>query len=64
MFMVGGSLLVHGIAPIEHWVQSAIVPIGGVVAAVVPTLVHVVVGAMIGGLVVIALEGWKKLSKA
>ena len=61
MFMVGGSLLVHGIAPIEHWVASSIVPQGGVVAAVVPTLVHVVVGAVIGGAVVLCIEAWHKL---
>ena len=61
MFMVGGSLLVHGIAPIEHWVASSIVPQGGVVAAVVPTLVHVVVGAVIGGAVVLCVEAWHKL---
>ena len=58
---VGGSLLVHGIAPIEHWVASSIVPQGGVVAAVVPTLVHVVVGAVIGGAVVLCIEAWHKL---
>ncbi|MEG1282115.1 MAG: DUF808 family protein, partial [Comamonas sp.] len=61
MFMVGGSLLVHGIAPIEHWVQASLVPMGGVVAAIAPTLVHVVVGAIIGGVVVLCLEGWHKL---
>ncbi len=61
MFMVGGSLLVHGIAPIEHWVASSVVPQGGVVAAVVPTLVHVVVGAVIGGAVVLCIEAWHKL---
>ena len=61
MFMVGGSLLVHGIAPIEHWVASSVVPQGGVVAAVVPTLVHVVVGAVIGGAVVLCVEAWHKL---
>ena len=61
MFMVGGSLLVHGISPLEHWVQTSIVPMGGVVAAVAPTLVHVVVGAAIGGVVVMAVEAWHKL---
>ena len=61
MFMVGGSLLVHGIAPIEHWLHESIVPIGGLVAMVVPVLVHVVVGAIIGGLVVVCVELWHKL---
>ena len=61
MFMVGGSLLVHGMAPIEHWVQATVVPMGGVLGAIGPTLVHVVVGAAIGGLVVVAVEAWHKL---
>jgi hypothetical protein len=61
MFMVGGSLLVHGIGPIEHWIESTITPMGGVVAMLAPTLVHVVVGAAIGGLVVLAVEGWHKM---
>ena len=61
MFMVGGSLLVHGIGPIEHWLQSTVTPMGGVVALLAPTLVHVAVGAAIGGLVVLAVEAWHKL---
>ena len=61
MFMVGGSLLVHGIGPIEHWVHEVITPMGGVAAAVGPVLVHVVVGAVIGGLVVLCVEAWHKI---
>nr|WP_312990207.1 DUF808 domain-containing protein [Comamonas koreensis] len=61
MFMVGGSLLVHGIGPIEHWLESTVAPMGGVVALLAPTLVHVAVGAAIGGLVVLAVEAWHKL---
>jgi predicted DNA repair protein MutK len=61
MFMVGGSLLVHGMGPIEHWLESTVAPMGGVVAMLAPTLVHVVVGAVIGGLVVLAVEAWHKM---
>lgn len=64
MFMVGGSLLVHGIGPIEHWVQTVIAPMGGVVAALGPVLVHVVVGAIIGTAVVVCVELWQKLRPA
>ena len=64
MFMVGGSLLVHGIGPIEHWVQTAVVPMGGIAAALGPVLVHVVVGAIIGGVVVLCVELWHKLRPA
>ena len=61
MFMVGGSLLVHGMGPIEHWLESTVAPMGGVVAMLAPTLVHVAVGAVIGGLVVLAVEAWHKM---
>ena len=61
MFMVGGSLLVHGIKPIEHWVHEVITPMGGIAAAVGPVLVHVAVGAVIGGAVVLCVELWHKL---
>lgn len=64
MFMVGGSLLVHGIAPIEHWVQTIITPMGGIAAVLGPVLVHVVVGAIIGAAVVVCVELWHKLRPA
>ena len=59
MFLVGGSLLVHGIAPIEHWLQASVVPRGGAVAFIVPHLVHVVVGAAVGGLIVALVRWWQ-----
>lgn len=64
MFMVGGSLLVHGIEPVEHWIEQVIVPTGGIVAALGPVLVHVLVGAVIGGAVVVCVELWHKLRPA
>ncbi|MEG0556895.1 MAG: DUF808 domain-containing protein [Comamonas sp.] len=64
MFMVGGSLLVHGMAPIEHWVQAVIAPVGGIVAALGAVLVHVLVGAVIGAAVVVCVELWHKLRPA
>ena len=64
MFMVGGSLLVHGIEPVEHWIEQVIVPTGGIVAALGPVLVHVLVGAVIGGAVVVCMELWHKLRPA
>jgi len=61
MFMVGGSLLVHGIKPIEHWVSAVITPMGGVAAMLGPLLVHVLVGAAIGAALVLCLQLWHKL---
>ncbi len=61
MFLVGGSLLVHGIGPIQGWIESAVMPQGGVVQAVVPLLVHVLVGAAIGGVIVVLVTLWQRL---
>lgn len=61
MFLVGGSLLVHGIAPIQSWIDVNLVPQGGVIAALAPMLVHLVVGAAIGGVVVLIVNAWKRL---
>jgi predicted DNA repair protein MutK len=64
MFLVGGSLLVHGMPPIAHWLHDSIEPLGGAIAAVVPHLVHVAVGAAVGGLVVAGVELWHRLRPA
>ncbi|EKM7175787.1 DUF808 domain-containing protein [Cronobacter sakazakii] len=59
MFLVGGGIVVHGIAPlhhgIEHWAQS----LGGVGAAVMPTVLNLVLGFILGAVVlaVVALIG-------
>ncbi|EPS2708274.1 DUF808 domain-containing protein [Cronobacter turicensis] len=51
MFLVGGGIVVHGIAPlhhaIEHWAQG----LGGLGAAVMPTVLNLVLGFIIGALV-------------
>ncbi|AZP33141.1 DUF808 domain-containing protein [Cronobacter sakazakii] len=59
MFLVGGGIVVHGIAPlhhgIEHWAQS----LGGVGAAVMPTVLNLVLGFILGAVVlaVVSLIG-------
>ncbi|PUW07093.1 DUF808 domain-containing protein [Cronobacter sakazakii] len=59
MFLVGGGIVVHGIAPlhhgVEHWAQS----LGGVGAAVMPTVLNLVLGFILGAVVlaVVSLIG-------
>ncbi|EKK5196020.1 DUF808 domain-containing protein [Cronobacter sakazakii] len=59
MFLVGGGIVLHGIAPlhhgIEHWAQS----LGGVGAAVMPTVLNLVLGFILGAVVlaVVSLIG-------
>jgi predicted DNA repair protein MutK len=53
MFLVGGGILVHGIAPLHHAVQAWAEGLGTVAAAVLPTLADAVLG-MIAGAIVLA----------
>ena len=61
MFLVGGGILTHGVPLIFNWSQSAgaflaTTPlIGGVLAAIVPSLIDAVTGVMVGA-TVLALQ--------
>jgi predicted DNA repair protein MutK len=66
MFLVGGSLLVHGMAFIEHGLEAALAvvaswPAAGLWAFVLPQLVHVLVGALIGCVVLAAVNLYQRL---
>ena len=64
MFLVGGSLLVHGMPFIEHWLQGVLAASNtAVVTWVLPSVVHVVVGAVIGALVLAAVHVWGAFRK-
>ena len=60
MFMVGGGILVHGVAPLHHAVEhlGELVP---VVGAVVPTLVSALIGIVAGALIVAVVTLASKL---
>lgn len=61
MFLVGGSLLVHGMPFIEHWLHDLVATSGSIVATVVPLLVHALVGAAIGAVVVLCVHLWSAI---
>ncbi len=67
MFMVGGSILSHGIGPLHHSIESAAqavigVPlIGGVLTVLTPTLLDAIVGVIAGGLVLLVVLTVQKL---
>ncbi|MFL6657926.1 MAG: DUF808 domain-containing protein [Massilia sp.] len=69
MFMVGGSILVHGIAPVHHAIEHAAqavaaVPVaGGVLAAILPTLLNALAGLVAGAMVLLAVTGVTRLFK-
>ena len=60
MFLVGGSLLVHGVAPLQAWIDVSVSTHGAVVAALVPLAVHVLAGAAIGTVVLVVVRLWKR----
>ncbi len=69
MFMVGGSILVHGVHPvaeaIEHVGQAAgaVAVAGPVLKAVVPVLLEALVGVVVGALVLVGVTGATKMFK-
>ncbi|MCX5765601.1 MAG: DUF808 domain-containing protein [Gemmatimonadetes bacterium] len=64
MFMVGGSIIAHGVAPIEHFIESMVSGVGGgVVGTLAQTLLHALTGVIAGGVVVALVTGVKKLGK-
>ena len=57
MFMVGGSILVHGLPPVQRAIDqaarfSAELPAGNVIEFLAPTLLGAVFGILVGGLIV------------
>jgi len=60
MFLVGGGILVHGIAPLEHMAEG-LKESGGAVAALGPSLLGMGVGLLAGTIVVGAVHGVQRL---
>ncbi|WP_279045350.1 DUF808 domain-containing protein [Cedecea davisae] len=61
MFLVGGGILVHGIPALHHAIEQGAGQFGGVVALVGPTLVNLVLGFIVGGIVLLAVNGINRL---
>ena len=67
MFMVGGSILSHGVPVLHHGIESAalalaaIPAVGAVLAAITPTLLDALVGVVAGGLVLLGVTAAQKL---
>lgn len=67
MFMVGGSILMHGVHALGEIVHAAAVAagktplIGGVLQAITPTLIDGVAGVIAGGLVLLVVSGVQRL---
>ncbi len=68
MFLVGGSILAHGIPPVHHFAEAAAAAasrlpgIGGVAGLVVPLLADAVVGIAAGAVALVLVTAVKKLA--
>lgn len=56
MFLVGGGIVVHGIAPLHHAIEHFSEGQAAVIATVLPTLLNLVIGLIIGLIVVAVVK--------
>lgn len=61
MFLVGGGIVVHGIAPLHHAIEHFAAEQGAVMAATLPMLANLVLGFIIGLIVVGLVKGISRL---
>lgn len=56
MFLVGGGIVVHGVAPLHHAIEAFAQQQSAVVALILPTLLNLVLGFIIGVIVVLLVK--------
>lgn len=56
MFLVGGGIVVHGIAPLHHAIEHMAQGSNSIVAALLPVLANLVLGFIIGAIVLLAVK--------
>ena len=61
MFLVGGGIVVHGVAPLHHAIEGFAAQQGALVAMLLPTLANLVLGFIIGAVVVAVVNGINRL---
>ncbi|WP_193088913.1 DUF808 domain-containing protein [Advenella sp. FME57] len=65
MFLVGGSIILHGIPGAEHWLESVLPGHGtGMLDAILTLLVHFVVGLLVGLVIVAVVSHFHKKEHA
>lgn len=64
MFLVGGGIVVHGIAPLHHAVENFAAGYGGLVALLAPTLFNLIFGLLVGSVVFAAVSLISRLRSA
>ena len=61
MFLVGGGIVVHGIAPLHHAIEHFAGQQSAVVAMILPTVLNLILGFIIGGIVVLGVKAVAKI---
>ncbi len=56
MFLVGGGIVVHGIAPLHHAIEHFAQQQSSFIGLMLPTLLNLVLGFIIGGIVVMLVN--------
>lgn len=51
MFLVGGGIVVHGVAPLHHFIENLGHELSGMLASMLPLVANLVLGFIIGALV-------------
>lgn len=64
MFLVGGGIVVHGIAPMHHAIEHWSAGLGGMLAALLPMVVNLVLGFIIGAVVLAGVKAVSRLRGA
>lgn len=64
MFLVGGGIVVHGIAPLHHAVEQFAAGQNAVLQTLTPVLANLVLGFVIGAVVVAVMKGITRLRGA
>lgn len=70
MFMVGGGILVHGVAVLQGWIDSSaemateLPYIGTVIGGLLPTLMNAVIGIVAGAIILAAVTLGSRLRKS
>ncbi|NWG74533.1 MAG: DUF808 domain-containing protein [Rubrivivax sp.] len=64
MFLVGGGILVHGVPALHHGIEHATAGLGGLLHAVVPTLLEALTGVVAGAVVLAFVAAVRRLRPA
>jgi hypothetical protein len=61
MFLVGGSILLHGIGPLHHWVQALLADLNGLAGTLASMGADAVVGLVAGAIVLAVVTAIQKM---